>query len=506
MSRLPVVGGDANAWGSILNDFASVSLNADGTLQKGAQAFTAANVKGFGATGNGSTDDTTAIKNAIASISTSFDGTGTGGVVVFPPGTYKITSVIEVPPSVLLKGLSGRGNSNNPTLFKSHDGVAVRLVRRNAAPGNLFHLGGVEDLQFTGNGAADTTASKFIELGDSSAVNTSTGAWNLFISRCYFSTTSGYGIYSAHSQEALIDGNYFVATKFPIYYNTVVASARITRNTLLDQTLIAGAIGMQFRPGSLGGAAGLQIWGNYSLNFQTGIWLTSIAGASIRDNVIEGAQKWGLVLERFLSDEVTGDGLGCLSFAVEGNTFINWAANGVDNPAIRLNYSRYGVIGLNVYQSPNGASTHCITVFDDGVNKTEKNLIVEPVLTGTGTAAPFQANNSALQQNTLLGRNYWQLAAVAGDVNEATFGGGEQGRMWWDNTNKRLRFWKNGTTLKTATVLDDGGGVTSTTIGAGVGSLRMSSANPATNTRWIPFTDPSDGTQGWIPWFTTNSP
>lgn len=33
MSRLPVPGGDNGVWGSVLNDFLSVSLNADGTLK-----------------------------------------------------------------------------------------------------------------------------------------------------------------------------------------------------------------------------------------------------------------------------------------------------------------------------------------------------------------------------------------------------------------------------------------------------------------------------------------
>jgi hypothetical protein len=33
MSRLPQVGGDGNEWGSVLNDFLSVSLNTDGTLK-----------------------------------------------------------------------------------------------------------------------------------------------------------------------------------------------------------------------------------------------------------------------------------------------------------------------------------------------------------------------------------------------------------------------------------------------------------------------------------------
>ena len=35
MARLPLVGGDLNTWGTVLNDFLAVSLNADGTLKTG---------------------------------------------------------------------------------------------------------------------------------------------------------------------------------------------------------------------------------------------------------------------------------------------------------------------------------------------------------------------------------------------------------------------------------------------------------------------------------------
>jgi hypothetical protein len=47
-------------------------------------------VKDFGAVGNGTTDDTTAINNAIAAISSP-----AGGTVYFPSGNYKITSTIS---------------------------------------------------------------------------------------------------------------------------------------------------------------------------------------------------------------------------------------------------------------------------------------------------------------------------------------------------------------------------------------------------------------------------
>jgi hypothetical protein len=48
------------------------------------------NAKAYGAIGNGTTDDTTAIQSAINAIST------TGGWIFFPPGVYKITTALSI--------------------------------------------------------------------------------------------------------------------------------------------------------------------------------------------------------------------------------------------------------------------------------------------------------------------------------------------------------------------------------------------------------------------------
>lgn len=54
------------------------------------------NVKDFGATGNGSTDDTTAVLNAIS----------TGKNILFPIGTYKVTQALTLSSGQQLEGLS----------------------------------------------------------------------------------------------------------------------------------------------------------------------------------------------------------------------------------------------------------------------------------------------------------------------------------------------------------------------------------------------------------------
>jgi hypothetical protein len=60
------------------------------------------NVKDYGALGDGSNDDTTSIQAAIDAAEAVF-----GGIVTFPRGTYKITSVLTVKHTIYLLGLGG---------------------------------------------------------------------------------------------------------------------------------------------------------------------------------------------------------------------------------------------------------------------------------------------------------------------------------------------------------------------------------------------------------------
>ncbi len=56
------------------------------------------NVKSFGATGNGSTDDTTAIQNAINAVQ------GTGKILYFPPGQYLVSSTLIITSPINIRG------------------------------------------------------------------------------------------------------------------------------------------------------------------------------------------------------------------------------------------------------------------------------------------------------------------------------------------------------------------------------------------------------------------
>lgn len=88
MPSLPTVGASTDTWGQELNDFLGVAHNADGTTK---YVF---NVKDYGAAGDGSADDTTAIQ---ACIDAATPGMTTGGIIFFPGGKYKITSTLVFP-------------------------------------------------------------------------------------------------------------------------------------------------------------------------------------------------------------------------------------------------------------------------------------------------------------------------------------------------------------------------------------------------------------------------
>lgn len=79
------------------------------------------NATDYGAVGNGTTDDTAAIKKALNAVSAK------GGTVYLPAGVYRITSTVTIPPKCGLKGdgyTSVYGSANAATVIKK-DGSFV---------------------------------------------------------------------------------------------------------------------------------------------------------------------------------------------------------------------------------------------------------------------------------------------------------------------------------------------------------------------------------------------
>lgn len=136
-------------------------------------------VKDFGAVGDGVTDDTTAITAAVAAVPT-------GGIVLFPPATYLVSTVNVTGKSVVLSGYGSTINSTsaNGGIYKTDHGN--KLI--------------VEGLSFTGTGAG---------IKQNAPVQSSSQD-ELDIIGCSFNMNSGvYGIYIVGGRNPRIQNCFF---------------------------------------------------------------------------------------------------------------------------------------------------------------------------------------------------------------------------------------------------------------------------------------------------------
>jgi hypothetical protein len=110
-------------------------------------------VRGFGAIPDSSTDNTTAITNAIAWANSE------GGAVVFPPGGLSgglyVTQPLTLPPGTVLQGVGsqgygGTGNSANLSSLKLKTGSAGALISPNDSPAVAGYVQ-IFDLCLNGN-------------------------------------------------------------------------------------------------------------------------------------------------------------------------------------------------------------------------------------------------------------------------------------------------------------------------------------------------------------------
>jgi hypothetical protein len=144
-------------------DSSAVALPGNGRSVSTLSAYlannAAFNVKDYGAVGNGTADDTTAIQAAI----TAAAAEKTGGVVLIPPGTYKTTKTLTVPSRVSIVGFGGEASTVAPS---NCDGISL---------GVSGDVGSVNFSDFGIVGTACTTRTAFKSQGTSSSTDWTTG-------------------------------------------------------------------------------------------------------------------------------------------------------------------------------------------------------------------------------------------------------------------------------------------------------------------------------------------
>ncbi len=161
-------------------------------LDQGGAVFNVQNPT-YGATGNGTTDDTTAIQAAI----TAAQAAPGGGVVWFPPGTYAIKSngnpsLTVTGANVTLMGAKGAVISQLGTVTGPYDPITLQITAAGVT---------VRDLTFQGQGRGDGTGN------NGTLVRFQTGADRGRVINCVFRHPGAAAIDLYFVQECVLVGN-----------------------------------------------------------------------------------------------------------------------------------------------------------------------------------------------------------------------------------------------------------------------------------------------------------
>ena len=145
------------------------------------------NVKAWGATGNGTTDDTVAIQAALSAA-----GTAGGGIVLLPPGTYLVSQQLVLQNNVALRG-SGTGCTTVTVAPASYGNFANNLaIISTATYCGIFDI--TIDGQFRNAVSPVATDCGLVELGTNSVLE-----------RCLLNDANAYGVYANGSSEIAIN-------------------------------------------------------------------------------------------------------------------------------------------------------------------------------------------------------------------------------------------------------------------------------------------------------------
>lgn len=267
----------------------------------------AVNVLDFGATGDGVTDDKQAIVDALTSLPN-------GGTVIFPPGTYLVSSQITLPyGNVRLQGYD-------------YNTSVIKIANNYANNTQLFRCDSVDmltfaDLGFDGNLAnqnivstADDKQIAILFVGTSSFGT---------VQRCYFKDWGKDGVHvgTVNNKRIIVSECRFQNIRR--IGVTVIAGNQIhvINNQFYDgenQTNVVFNNGVHYEPNSAADTLrGLLIVGNSFANMQGGVMLFNNNGAACSGIIVEG-NNFDRITER---GAVVAYALSTGGVTIQGNKF-----------------------------------------------------------------------------------------------------------------------------------------------------------------------------------------
>jgi hypothetical protein len=252
------------------------------------------NVLDYGATGNGTTDDSSAIQAAL-------NACPSGGQVFLPRTAhfYAIGSTLVVPSSVSLKGPNGRAESGYPSGFtgggiiKAISGSNLDAVIASTTWYNNF--GGIDgfisitDLVIDPNGANQTSG-----LGHGVAMST----WRGRVSNCIIMNGLGDSIYlgtitrngTTTAAGNCIENHFSDNIVYPTTVGIHTNGQLVTDNWINDNIIVGSSAGATFGIKlSNNGGAGDLISGNHIYSCATQISTGNVSLITIVNNYLEGS-------------------------------------------------------------------------------------------------------------------------------------------------------------------------------------------------------------------------
>jgi parallel beta-helix repeat protein len=389
-NRLPTIGGDSGNWGTVLNSFLAVGHNADGTLKGVESAY---NVKDYGALGDGSTDDSSAIQSAITAAQADHNG-----IVFFPQGTYIIGTTPNITSSVMVLG------SGLSSILKAKSSTNVNCLQITQTSYVI-----IKDLQIDGQASTQSGGISYIARIGIYINNCD----DVRVENCYVHDTYGSGILADDTTNLVITNNRVHNSKDNLIFlrpwsagTNAGCNGAVISNNSVDGSSYYGICCLHSDNISI---LGNTAFGNGLLdNSQgTGIDLESCRYCTITGNLTH--DNHGGILCRY-EDEGTPSQRNSY-ITITGNTCFNDAINGTHGESgIGISDSDYVVvsgnnvanqtIGISNYQTNNvllegniidNTSSFGIAAFDSASTRLEMvdNKISRAGSNGIVTGVPF---------------------------------------------------------------------------------------------------------------------
>lgn len=317
------------------------------------------NVKDYGATGDGSTDDTSAINDAITAAS--------GDILLFPKGDYKITSTLTIPANTIVIGYGARlfNTTTNIDFLEIDSGCKVYGIEIEGT--GYADLDGSAGSGIKLEGEVGSNKTNVIiqdcyihDLEGHSAVYIE-DAENVWVSNCRLMNQAYSGVLIMSGINVHVDKCHIkeITSSYINQYGVTISSWNAAENPRSERCWVTDCL-IEDVTGWEGidthGGKGLRIEGNIIRGCKTGIVLkmrpssgTTIDSATdciVKGNIVYGGGSLGMY--------ITGSGTGGVrakNNIIEGNVFYDCGLEGGDyleQGSILISYTDNTVIANNV--------------------------------------------------------------------------------------------------------------------------------------------------------------